>query len=104
MTFRKKERGGKGIDERIRVLEQVEPRTRAIYERACKRFARKYVARDDILDALAAAATARLGSGQFQKFPMGIEEPPTDGRKLPMEMVFWIPNREDAAMTEDNRG
>lgn len=102
MTFRKKERGGKGIDERIRVLEQVEPRTRAIYDKACTKFLRKDVARDDILDALVAAVTARLGSEQIQKFPMGLEESPTDGRELPMEMVFWISNRENAAMTDDN--
>ena len=48
------------------------------------------VADDDILDALAAAITAKIGCqrGGFKTLP---ENPPTDSKGLPMEMVYAIP-------------
>ena len=98
MKFKKKERGRKGIDNRICVLEPIEGKARRIYDEACSKFFRKDVGRDDILDALAAAVTARQEPEQLQKFP---KDPPRDGRSLPMEMVFWIPNHRDKIMRED---
>ena len=76
----------KGQDERICVLEGIEPRTQAIFNKALSDFLRKCVAKDDILDALAAAVTARLGHDQLQTIP---KCPPKDCKGLPMEMVYW---------------
>ena len=80
---------GCGIVERIRVLTEVEPRTKEIFNEGCHMFPRRCVARDDILDALAAAVTAYRGyPDALQTLP---EIPPNDDRDLPMEMVFWQP-------------
>ena len=76
----------KGRDERMGVLDCKEPRTKAFYKEALTQFPRKCVARDDILDALVAAVTARCGHGRLRTIP---EWPPTDCKGLPMEMVYW---------------
>ena len=87
MEYSKKKMEGRC--ERIHVLSQYESRTRAIYASALDTFLRKAVARDDILDALAAAVTARLGyPDRLATLP---DDPPTDARGLPMEMVFYNP-------------
>ena len=75
-----------GEEERIRVLERFEPQTRAMYSKACRRFAGGGVGKDDILDALVAAVTARWAHGRLRTIP---ECPPTDCKELPMEMVYW---------------
>ena len=84
MLFNKKEDVGE--EERVRVLERFEPRTRAMYREACRRFVGGRVGKDDILDALVAAVTARCGFGRLKTIP---EWPPTDCKGLPMEMVYW---------------
>ncbi len=83
MEFGKKR--SEGGDERLRLLQGIEPRSEEIYHGACSRFLRKIVARDDILDALVAAVIATHGEDQLQTVP---ENPPKDARGLPMEMVF----------------
>ena len=90
MKFSKKNQ--EGIEERLCVLERVEPRTRNIFEAGCVKFpSKRKVARDDILDALAAAVTAYRGwPNHLQVFPKN-NAPQRDGRGLPMEMVFWEP-------------
>ncbi len=88
MCHAKKTKGGKGIKERIEVLKRCEPRTDNIYNCAFRKYRRKQVARDDILDALAAAVTAKLGwPDKLQTLP---ECPPTDSNGLPMEMVYVV--------------
>ena len=89
MEFGKKDPRGEA--ERLRILEGVEPRTQEIFDTACSRFLRKVVARDDILDALAAAVTAHHSHGQLQTVP---DVPPKDAKGLPMEIVFWPPAEE----------
>ncbi len=84
MKFNKKD--GKGERERICTLEAFEPRARAIYGEACHRFVGGGVARDDILDALVAAVTARRGYGRLKAIP---DCPPKDCKGLSMEMVYW---------------
>ena len=84
MEFNKKE--DKGEEQRIRVLERFEPRTRAMYREAGRRFVGGGVGKDDILDALAAAVTARLGHDWLKTIP---ECPPRDCKGSPMEMVYW---------------
>ena len=83
---------GAGIEERKGVLQHHERRTVDIYNCAYSKYPRKEVARDDILDALAAAVTAKLGLGcpdnyQLRTLP---ECPQTDDRCLPMEMVYVV--------------
>ena len=90
MRFRKKTREGRS--ERFRVLQEIKPYTQEIYDSAIDKYFRKEVARDDILDALAAAVTAKLGLGcpdnyQLRTLP---ECPPRDCNDLPMEMVYVV--------------
>jgi predicted RNase H-like nuclease len=73
-----------GFRERFRRLEQILPRE--AIEEALARFPRSRVGRDDVLDALVAAHTARLYvEGRFQRLPA---LPPTDRRRLRMEMII----------------
>ena len=87
-----------GLQERIRVLKIVEPRTERILEDSRSEFLRKWVAgKDDILDALAAAVTAYRGYPcEFQTLPV-TEPPQIDSRGLTMEMLFWEPFRRCSA-------
>ena len=77
-----------GREDRLRVLGGVEPNAKKIYDEGCSKFLRKDIARDDILDALAAAVTAHRGTvgGALRTLP---EIPPRDAKCIPMEMVFW---------------
>ena len=77
-----------GEKERLRVLKQFEPRTCKIYRKACRRFVGGGVAKDDILDALVAAVTARCGHECLPTIP---NCPPKDCKGLPMEMVYYKP-------------
>lgn len=90
MKHGKKTKGGKGINERLAILREVLPRTDDIFSGVCRKYLRSDVARDDILDALAAALTAYRvlgqGLGQLKTAP---ETPPKDCKGLPMEMVYW---------------
>ncbi len=75
-----------GFEERLRVLRTHFPRSDALVEEALHTFRRSKVARDDILDALAAAVTALFGNGRLSSIP---EEPQVDPFGLPMEMVYY---------------
>ena len=66
----------------------------AIYEEIRCRYMKKQVADDDILDALAAAITAKIGSQEGNEFRTLPENPPTDSKGLSMEMVYALPNDE----------
>lgn len=82
MVYKKKSPAGQS--ERLDRLEQVFPGSRAIFQAALKRYPRKALARDDILDALANAVTA-LNLKSAATLP---EIPPRDRRGLPMEIVY----------------
>ncbi len=84
MEFNKKE--PEGEKQRIHILERFEPRTHAMYREAYRRFVGGGVGKDDILDALVAAVTARCCHGRLRRIP---ECPPEDYKGLPMEMVYW---------------
>jgi len=75
-----------GIEKRKKLLFSVFPYIENIYKEALRRYLRKEVARDDILDALAAAATALLGKRRLHSIP---DNPETDSQGLPMEMVYY---------------
>ena len=91
MEHRKKHE--KGIQERIEVLKRVRPsaarETAAMLERRPRS-----VARDDIVDAMAAAVTAAADDAALRTLP---SRPPRDALGLPMEMVYV---ERDAAMQE----
>lgn len=87
MTFSKKK--SLGFDERIRVLRDIYIDTDKLVERALSQFKRKDVAKDDILDALVGALTARFGhENGLHSIPIN---PEIDSRGLPMRMVYSKP-------------
>ena len=77
-----------GFSERCVLLQKICPQSKAIIDMALERFMRKDLARDDILDALALAVSARLGSKSSRTIPL---DPPLDKKGLPMEMVYAEP-------------
>ena len=77
-----------GERQRLEILKRFECRTREIYREACRRFVGGGVAKDDILDALAAAVTARCDHDRLKTIP---DCPPMDCKGLPMEMVYYKP-------------
>jgi len=85
MHFNKKAREGQ--QERLRVLAHVFPPCQALFEQACTGFLRRQVARDDIIDAMVCAVTARYGYGGYLTLPF---RPPRDRHRLAMEMVYCM--------------
>jgi predicted RNase H-like nuclease len=86
MQYNKKKREGR--QERLLVLEHYFPQCHALFEQACGRFLRREVARDDIIDAMVCAVTAKLGYGRYLTAPA---RPAQDGQGLPMEIVYHAP-------------
>lgn len=78
-------RKAEGREERLRALQAVEPQAQQIFDEACRKCFRRDVAKDDILDALVAAVTAREGLKGLLTIPC---DPPSDSKGLPMEMVY----------------
>ena len=80
-----------GFEERLQVAQRFVRNAQGVLDKArdCG-YLKKQVADDDVLDALAAAITAQIGcrQGGFKTLP---ENPPTDSKGLPMEMVYAIP-------------
>jgi len=85
MPYNKKTREGQQV--RLRVLARYFPQCRALFEEACTGFLRRQVARDDIIDAMVCAVTARCGYGSYLTLP---SRPPRDGYGLAMEMVYCL--------------
>jgi predicted RNase H-like nuclease len=83
MQFNKKQ--GQGQQERLAVLEPYFPQCHALFAQASGEFLRRQVARDDIIDAMACAVTAKLGYGGYRTLP---PRPQRDGQGLPMEIVY----------------
>lgn len=77
-------RGTEGFEERMAVVSRYCPNARDIVELALTQHKRKYVARDDIVDALVGAVTARFHP-VLRRLP---EQPEFDDEGLPMEIVF----------------
>lgn len=74
-----------GFNERFTVLSKYLPETLKIVNNALARFKRKDVARDDILDSMVLALTARFGNDLLNTFP---EMPEKDSLGFPMEIVY----------------
>jgi predicted RNase H-like nuclease len=64
------------------------PHTEMIVELALGRFKRKDLARDDILDAIVLAVSAKYSVKSIQTVPA---DPPRDKKGLPMEIVYAMP-------------
>ena len=86
MSCNKKKRQGQ--QERLGVLERYFPNCHVLFEQACNEFLRCEVARDDIIDAMVCAVTARYGYGRYRTAPASSER---DGQGLPMEIVYCTP-------------
>ena len=82
--YKKTERG---FTERLNLLKKINPAIKIIIDTALEDFPRKYLAKDDILDASALAVTASAGRDALASIP---ENPPRDSRGLPMEIVYRI--------------
>lgn len=76
-----------GYEERLALLRQVFVAADLIAEEALSRYQRSVVARDDILDALAAGITGYLSKGNLTSIP---DPAPLDKYGLPMEMVYYL--------------
>lgn len=77
-----------GRRDRIDVLRKYFPDVEALLDAASGAFRRKDLARDDVLDALVAAVSARGGHGAYETVPVA---PAQDSTGLPMEIVYWGP-------------
>jgi predicted RNase H-like nuclease len=82
-----RKRSREGEKARIETLKRLEPRTDDILNQAAM-LSKQYVAKDDVLDALACAVTALKAKGNFQTLPSDV---PPDPKGLPMQMVYWMP-------------
>lgn len=92
MQYWKLNAKGKGIAERIDVLNKTYCRTDQIIEASYAEVFRKHFGSDDVLDALAAAVTAykvSLNPEQLRTLPANT---PPDAQGS-MEMVYWVPPR-----------
>ena len=83
MKYSKKK--AQGFEERLYVLKKVFSQTEAVVNTALKRYKRKEVAKDDILDSIAAAIVACSPVSSLATVP---EIPGKDAKGLSMEIVF----------------
>ncbi|MDX1708985.1 MAG: DUF429 domain-containing protein [Desulfobacterales bacterium] len=83
MTHSKKT--ARGFLERCAILQQNYPETGNIVKQALAQFRRRDLARDDILDALALAVSARISAGKPKTIPLS---PSLDEKGRPMEIVY----------------
>ncbi len=83
MENRKKVRAGG--EERLAVLARYVPHVQEVFDLALSKWRRREVARDDILDAMAAGVTALGYPDELATIP---ETPEIDSRGLRMEMVY----------------
>ena len=77
-----------GMTERQNVLQRFEPLTEEIFCSAKANYQRMDVARDDVLDALVTAVTAKLAHQDGYNLRTLPTKPPKDSKSLPMEMVY----------------
>lgn len=80
-----------GIGERLEILRKYFPDSQEVYTRVLKQYRRKDVARDDIVDAMILAVTARESRGAMRSLPDPLE---MDERNLPMAIWYYDFERE----------
>ena len=76
-----------GFLERKEALSSICPFANEVIEYALSKYRRKDLAKDDILDSLAAALTAKMGG--MYGFKYVPNEPETDGKGLKIQMVYY---------------
>ncbi len=81
-----------GFRERIGLLERIRPSAEREIEEMLRQFRRREVARDDAVDALAAALTASAPAAALRTLP---SQPQVDRAGLRMEMVYVEPGTVD---------
>ena len=74
-----------GIEERLTILSRHLENAKLLYEKALDAFTRKTVARDDIVDAMILAVTARESRGSLTPMP---DPPERDETGLPMAIWY----------------
>lgn len=79
-----------GAEHRLALLRHEMPHIDTIVEEALREFRRADVGRDDIIDSAALAIAASHGRNRLTSIP---ESPHRDAYGLPMEIVYWEPNR-----------
>jgi predicted RNase H-like nuclease len=89
MRLYKKDKAGEA--ERLEVLQAVYPEAAALFLEAVASLPKNYAARDDLVDALAAAVTGLIGGTKLKTLPAS---PGRDAQGLPMEMVYFIPGHQ----------
>ena len=80
----------KGYEARVEVLRELVPSVDEVVDEQLQRFQRKVLARDDVVDALVAAVTARLICSDKSYERTLPENPHADETGLAMEMVYAI--------------
>ena len=73
-----------GFRDRLKILQEIYPPSEEIVK---AKYSRQEVKRDDILDALSAAITAKIGFDKLSCLP---PQPERDSQGLPMEMVYFL--------------
>lgn len=76
-----------GHRERLGLLQSIYPQSEPILNHTLSTYLRKEVKKDDILDALCGALTARIGYANLSAIPL---QPERDREGLPMEMVYCL--------------
>lgn len=79
-----------GEEERLAILARVWPEARDFFRQAAVTLPRHLAGRDDLLDALALAVTAKVGGRRLMTLPAS---PPRDSLGLPMQMVYYLAPR-----------
>lgn len=87
MCYNKKH--SQGFAERYKLLQKYCTATDEIVETALAQYSRKKLARDDILDALVLAVSAKYGADTLKTIPA---QPPLDACGIRMEMVYADPS------------
>lgn len=76
---------GLGFKSRVAILQDCHPGAEKAIVEACEKWPQ--IASDDIVDAMACALTATVRD-ELETLPKGPDEPPTDSKDLPMEIVY----------------
>lgn len=87
-TMAHSKKTAQGFAERYSILKKTYPQSGPIVKQALNQFRRKDVARDDILDALVLAVSARFSAGKPKTVP---SDTSVDDRGRPMEIVYPPP-------------
>jgi predicted RNase H-like nuclease len=96
-----KKKSKEGFSERLTVLSEYFANAEEIANDALAGFYRKDVKRDDILDSMVAAVTARFGKNRLESLP---KNPEIDNAGLPMEIVYPKVNSQTSKKINETDG